>query len=176
MDNYHFLKSKYYPGFAEENVIASLQRDCLKRERSREYAYRRTKQGRFEARFLSLDATDALPEEDGDVREPDWVSDGGAGAEKMLDYIAALFESRHRDGKRSYLTKEAAIRRASAVVRNVHRNLGLNDYRVLKLVLKNGRQGRKESIRCLAELMQKDRKNGIRCKAKRRITNKLTQR
>ena len=74
---------------------------CLKRERDREGKRRKTKHGAFEAEMLSFDR---LVDSFEDPSKAATFSDGGAGAEAIIDYCDGMtpessYEQRREDAR-----------------------------------------------------------------------------
>ena len=106
---------------------------CLKRERDRDGKRRKTKQGAFEAEMLSFDR---LVDSFEDPSKAATFSDGGAGAEAIIDYCDGVTpESRHA----------RCIRDARRRLRRTHPEW----LEVFNLVVKNG-SNRTESICAMA--------------------------
>ena len=102
---------------------------ALRRERDRERKRRQTKQGAFEASFVSLDAITA--NEDGDAGKDNYLSDHGLGA---------VITSRGVNEQ----PEAEAERRFKAACERVRRNRE-ECLETLKLIVKNGKH-RKDSI------------------------------
>ena len=102
---------------------------CLKLERDREHGRRRFGKGNFEASLLSLDQLVNSFEDPSKVAA---FSDGGAGAEAVIDYCDGVTpETRHAE----------CIRNARRRIRNAHPEW----LEVFDLIVKNG-SNRMESI------------------------------
>lgn len=99
-------------------------KQSLKLERDRERSRRKSKQGQFEADFVSLDEIAARPDADR------LLSDHGAAEERMVA---------HLDGEPC--EREKRLRRARERLRRAHPEL----VEVFNLIVKNG-SNRKESI------------------------------
>ena len=92
---------------------------CLKLERDREHGRRRFGKGNFEASLLSLDQ---LVDSFEDPSKVAAFSDGGAGAEAVIDYCDGVTpETRHAECIRNARQR---IRRAHARWCTVHRECG----------------------------------------------------
>ena len=102
---------------------------CLKRERDREGKRRKTKQGAFEAEMLSFDR---LVDSFEDPSKAATFSDGGAGAEAIIDYC---------DG----VTPESSYEQRREDARNRIEAAHPGWLDVLDLIIENG-EDRKESI------------------------------
>jgi len=106
---------------------------CLRMERDREAKRRETRQGRFEAEMLSLDG---LVDSFGDPSKAAMFSDGGAGAEAIID---------HCDG----VTPESRHARCIRNARNRLKRAAPHLVPVFNLVVRNG-SNRRASIWALA--------------------------
>ena len=104
-------------------------RKCIKRERDRERSRRESAQGKFEASMQSLDR---LVDSFEDPSKAAAFSDGGAGAEAVIDYCdCETPETRHAE----------CIRNARQRIRRAHPEW----LEVFDLIVKNG-SNRMESI------------------------------
>ena len=127
-------------------------RKALKRERDRDRQKRKTGQGAFEAGMLHYDDPDHIDifagSDDDDDVSPGWLTDHGLGLERMLDELDRDYLA---EQEREYLSEYN--RRKAAFIKFLRRHdpLGVP---VFKLVCEN-RSNRKESIKCLAEMIRK---------------------
>jgi len=118
--------------------IETEYRASLKRERDRDRSHRQTKQGEFEAAFVSLDQFPADAE-----KFESWYSDGGGGVDAIID---------HCDGT----TPETLYARRLKNARQRLRRNAPELLEVFNLVVKNGKN-KEESI---WEMVVNKRTNG----------------
>lgn len=111
--------------------------DALRLERQREWHYRQTRRGKFQARMLSLDM---LPADTTQDEYESWISDKGAGADAILAFD-------DEDALNYYL------RRQKAALKAVERHLS-SCTEALRGIFKNG-SNREETI---CEMAKKKRR------------------
>ena len=116
--------------------IETAYRASLKRERDRDRSHRQTKQGEFEAAFVSLDQ---IVDGFADPSKTVAFSDGGAGADAIID---------HCDGT----TPETLYARRLKSARDKLRHAHPEWLEVFNLIVRNG-SNRKESIWALMSKM-----------------------
>ena len=119
---------------------------CEKRERDRQRKWRNSKQGAFEASFVSLDAMEGGRVHSRTGIQESWLSDCGKGAEDIIAACDACYEL-------SYYAclKELARKRVERIDSRL--------LPVLELVFENGKN-RKESIWQLMKQTLRKRRNG----------------
>ena len=113
---------------------------ALKLERVREWQWRHTEQGAFEASFAHIE-NNLSEDEDDDERVNAWESDHGAGVERMIR------ELDDEPGRKYATTKADYQKKKKTAVQRLRRNHP-ELVPVLLLIIKNGKK-RKESIKCL---------------------------
>ena len=118
-------------------------RASLKRERDRDRSHRQTKQGEFEAAFVSLDQFPADAE-----KYESWYSDGGGGVDAIID---------HCDGTTPETLYARRLKNARRRLQRAHPEW----LDVFNLVVRNG-SNRKESIWALVSKAPQNG-NGQKC-------------